>query len=124
MLENHVFCITKPFGKVKVILDMKVLNTYISLPRLRMFKLNYCYPACMSKQYACKIDLSNAFWHIGIHESCKRFLSFRFDNTNYVWKVMPFGLRTAPYLFSKLMQPIIKHLRKKYQITIFDYLDD
>ena len=89
-----------------------------------MFKFNYCYSACMSNQFACKIDLSNAFWHIGIHESCKRFLGFRFDNTNYVWRAMPFGLRTAPYLFSKLMLPIIKHLRKKYKITIFDYLDD
>ena len=124
LYENHVFCITKPNGKLRFILDMKELNTHIRLPKLRMFKFHHCYQSCLVANYACKIDLANAFWHISVHKAYRRFLSFSFDNVNYVWKAMPFGLRIAPYLFCKLLQPLMKHIRKTYNIIIFFYLDD
>ena len=124
LYENHLFCITKASGKLRVILDMKELNEHIRLPNLKMFRYQYCFQACLVSSYACKIDLSNAFWHISIHKNYRRYFAFSCDNVSYVWKAMPFGLRIAPYLFCKLMQPVINHLRTKYNIYIFYYLDD
>ena len=124
LYENHVFCITKPNGKMRMILDMKQLNTHIRLPKLQMFKFRQCFHSCLNSSFACKIDLSNAFWHISVHKGYRRFLSFSFDNVNYMWKAMPFGLRIAPYLFCKLLQPLINHIRNTYNIIIFYYLDD
>ena len=76
--ENHVFGIVKPNDKLRMILDMKRLNTYMKLPKLNIFKLPLCFASCWSCSHACKIDLSNAFWHIGVHEDSSRFLSFSF----------------------------------------------
>ena len=124
LYENHLFCVTKSNGKLRVILDMKELNKHIKLPKLSMFRFPYCFQACLASSHACKIDLSNAFWHISVHKNYRRYLAFSFDNVKYVWKAMPFGLRIAPYLFCKLMQPVINHLRTKFNIYIFYYLDD
>ena len=37
---------------------------------------------------------------------------------------MPFGPRTAPYLFCKLMGTLIKHIAISYDIVLFFYMDD
>ena len=124
LYENYLFCITKPNGKLRLILDMKELNKHIKLPKLSMFRYQHSFQACLASNFACRIDLTNAFWHISVHKSYRRYLAFSFDNISYVWKAMPFGLRIAPYLFCKLMYPIINHLRLKYNIYLFYYLDD
>ena len=47
-------------------------------------------------------------------EGAKRFFSFQ---------VLPFGLSTAPYIFTKCLRPLVRHWRKKgYFIVLF--LDD
>ena len=89
---------------------MKFLNTFIKLPRLRMFTLGKAYQAFLKSSHACRIDLSNAFWHIGVNEKFRKYLAFSFDNVAYCWKAMPFGLRTAPYLFCSLMNTFVRIL--------------
>ena len=103
---------------------MKELNKHIRLPKLNRFKYHQCFQACLSSSHACKIDLTNAFRHISVHKNYRKYLAFSFDNVSCVWKALPFGLRIAPFLFCKLMQPIINHLRTKFNIYIFYYLDD
>ena len=124
LFENYIFCVTKPSGKIRLIFDMKYLNTFIKLPQLQMFTFKKAFQSFLSNNYACKIDLSNAFWHIGINNNYKRYLSFRFDNVSYWWNSMPFGLRTAPYLFCKLMGTLIKHICTSFGIVMFYYMDD
>ena len=124
LFENHIFCKTKPNGKIRVIFDMKQLNTFIRLPKLKMFTFSKSNQEFLRNSVACRIDLSNAFWHIGINNKFKHYFSFRFGGHNYCWKAMPFGLKTAPYLFCKMMGTIIKHIREKFNIPIFYYMDD
>ena len=82
LFENYIFAKQKPNGKFRIIFDMKVLNTYIKLPKLKMFKFSMAYRSFHANNFACSIDLSNAFWHIGVHESFKKYLAFRFNNTS------------------------------------------
>ena len=37
---------------------------------------------------------------------------------------MPFGLASAPYIFTTIMIAVIVYIRKTYGIIIFSYLDD
>ena len=103
---------------------MIVLNTFIKLPKLQMFKFSKAHQAFLSNSYTCRIDLSNAFWHIGVNYKYRKFLAFNFDHVSYWWKAMPFGLRTAPYLFCSLMNTVVKNIRLKHKIPIFFYMDD
>ena len=41
----------------------------------------------------------------------------------YVFKVLPFGLSTVCYLFTKLMRPLVRHWRSRGLKSII-YLDD
>jgi hypothetical protein len=73
--------------------------------------------------YMASIDLSDAFFSIPIHDSCKKFLSFEFDGSQYSYNVLPFGFTSSPRIFSKMLKPAIIYLRSQ-GIKISFYLDD
>ena len=70
-----------------------------------------------------KIDLSNAYWTIPIHESDRKWLKFRWNNRLYQFLVWPFGLGPVPRWFTKLLKPIISLLRRLGARNII-YMDD
>lgn len=53
----------------------------------------------------------------------RKYLRFCIDDIHYQFRSMPFGLATAPIVFTKLMGAIVAHLRSQ-QISIYMYLDD
>ena len=48
----------------------------------------------------CKMDLTNAYWHLPIILCHRKYLGIKWGRI-YRWTVLPFGLRTAPYVFQK-----------------------
>ena len=78
------------------------------------------YPA---GDYAFSIDLQDAYLHISIVKHHHHFLHFVLHNVPYQWKVLPFGLATAPRVFISLMKPILFLFHCK-GLHIVIYLDD
>ena len=73
--------------------------------------------------FMASIDLADAFFSVPIHESCKKFLCFEFNNQRYCFNVLPFGMSSSPRIFSKVLRPVIIYLRSQ-GIKILSYLDD
>ena len=73
--------------------------------------------------YAFSIDLQDVYLHIPIvnHHCC--FLHFVWHNVPYQCKVLPFGLATAPRVFTALTKPILFLCHHK-GFCIVIYLDD
>ena len=59
-----------------------------------------------------KTDVKSGYHHIVIRPQDRRFLAFRFRNQLYRWKVLPFGLSTAPWVFVKTIKVTLKVLRE------------
>ena len=73
--------------------------------------------------YAYAIDLQDAYLHIPIVKHHHHFLHFVWCNVPYQWKVLPFGLATAPRVFTSLTKPILFLCHCK-GLHIVIYLDD
>ena len=73
--------------------------------------------------YAFSIDLQDAYLHIPIFKHHCHFLCFVWHNVPYQWKVLPFGLATAPRVFMSLTKPILFLCHHK-GLHIVIYLDD
>lgn len=69
------------------------------------------------------IDLKDAYFLIPVHKKHRKYLRFIFEGKLYEFCCVPFGLNTAPFLFTKIIKPLIKHLRSKGFLSI-NYLDD
>jgi len=60
---------------------------------------------------------------VPVHESSRKFLRFFWKGTCYQFKVLPFGLCSAPRIFTKVLKPVAPFLRRK-AIRVLIYLDD
>jgi len=79
--------------------------------------------------YMFSFDLRSGYHHIEIFEGHQTYLGFswRHATTNstkfYVFTVLPFGLSSAPHIFTKILKPLEKHWRHQ-GICIAIFLDD
>ncbi len=74
------------------------------------------------------LDLKDAYLHVPIHPSHWRYLRFALWSPTgelivYRWKVLPFGLATAPRIFTKLLTPLAAHLHLQ-GCLIYPYIND
>ncbi|CAK1601012.1 unnamed protein product [Parnassius mnemosyne] len=69
------------------------------------------------------IDLKDAYFLIPIYNSHRKYLKFDLNGILYEFNCLPFGLSTAPYLFTKLLKPVVEYFRLNNIITVI-YLDD
>ena len=69
-----------------------------------------CLPA--KKGYLYKFDLKNVYHHIDIFDSCQAYLGFIKRATRYfLFTVLPFCLSSAPFVFTKVVRPLVKNWR-------------
>jgi hypothetical protein len=73
--------------------------------------------------YMTSIDLQDAFLHVLIHSSSRKYLQFHWKGKQYQFRVLPFGLSLAPFVFTKILKPVLRWARRR-GIRISAYLDD
>ena len=77
--------------------------------------------------YVFSFDLKSGYHHIDIFEPHRQFLGFCWDQGDsrqfYMFTVLPFGLATACYAFTKILRSLVKHWRSQGLWAIL-YLDD
>lgn len=88
-----------------------------------MENLNHLLDLLSVGQYMTTIDLKDAYFTIPIHNEHSKYLRFEWKATLFEFTCLPFGLSSAPRVFTKVMKPIGAELRSK-GITIVIYLDD
>jgi len=120
---SPIFSVPKKNGKERVILNLVGLNKHLCAPRFRMESLADILGAITPKCYMVSIDLSEAYFSIPIHPDHRGYLAFLWGNETWAYQCMPFGAKCAPRAFTKLLRPMLAHLRQ-YGIDIFAYLDD
>ena len=117
------FLVDKPSGGKRFILNLKSLNNYIVCEHFKMEDLKTVSYLVSPGCFMASIDLEEAYFLVPIHPLSKKLLRFSFDNQIYEFQVLPFGLATAPLVFTKIMKPIVSYLREKGFLSVI-YLDD
>ena len=120
---SRVFLVPKKNGKMRMVADLSRLNQWLQCPSFKMDNAQVVRDALLPDLWATSIDLTDAYLHIPIHPSCQKFLVFQVGNRRFMWLVLPFGLNTAPRVFSDVMK-VLKQWGRTVGILLFQYLDD
>ena len=120
---SKVFLVRKASGGWRPVIDLKNLNAHIHAPHFRMFTTSSVLSSVEKGDYAFKIDLQDAYFHVPIHPSSRKYLRFAFENRVYQFQVLPFGLNTAPQIFTRLGHTVTAYLHRQ-GISVIPYLDD
>ena len=93
---SSVFVVPKHTGGLRPILNLKHFNHYMHIPSFKMPTIKHVWQLIQQGVYAFSIDLQDAYLHIPIVKHHCHFLHFVWHNVPHQWKVLPFGLATAP----------------------------
>ena len=120
---SRYFTIPKRNRGLRPILDLRELNRYIITTKFRMVTLKSVLPLLRKDDWFTVIDLTDTYFHIFIHPSHMLYLRFQLGTQTYQFKRLPFGLATAPRVFTKCMASVAAYLRL-HKIHIFPYVND
>lgn len=116
-------------GKKRLILDLRYPNESVRKSKITFedskSMLNVLTDCPQNWLYS--FDIKSGYHHVDIFPDDWQFLGFSWVFNGvckyYVFTVLPFGLSTGPYIFTKIMRPLVKHWRSKtFKIVV--YLDD
>ena len=114
-------------GKKGLILDLRVVNQHLWKQSVKFEDMRTARPHININSYMFKYDIHSAYHHVDIFEPHTVYLGFSWiingRRTFFKFLVLPFGLSTACYLFTKLTRPLVKKWRSEGKQVIM-YLDD
>ena len=118
-----VFLVPKKTGDKRLIFNMKRLNASIVSPHFKMETLRSIREALCAQEWTLSLDLKDAYLHVPIHTDFQKYLRFVHRGVVYQFVAMPFGLTTAPHVFTSLMKPILAWCHRR-ECRLHAYLDD
>lgn len=108
---------------MRLILNLKKLNKFIDTSHFKLEDLRTAVKLISEDCFLATLDLKDAYFLLNVHKDSRQYLRFSFEGKLYQFNVLPFGLNTAPYVFTKLMKPVVKLLRSAGYLSTL-YLDD
>lgn len=114
-------------GKKRLILDLRFVNQYLWKNKItfegQSVLKQYLEPNC----YIYTFDICQAYHHIEVLPAHQTYLGFSWlykgQLQYFVFTVVPFGLSSAPYIFTKLTRELVGWWRKQ-GLKIVLFLDD
>ena len=114
-------------GKERLILDLRHVNKHVRLDKFKFEDWKTLKQYINLNSYGFVFDLKSGYHHVDIHKSFQTYLGFSWEINNvvkyFVFTVLPFGLKSSAYIFSKVLRPLVKFWRSQ-SIKLVLYLDD
>ena len=115
--------VPKKGGKLRLILNLKHVYKYLSVPKFKYESLRALGFLARPDDLMFSIDLQDGYWQVDMAASAHTYLGFEWEGQYYEFTVLPFGLATAPWAFTKVMREVCGVLRTSGVRTL-NYLDD
>ena len=114
-------------GKRRLVINLRHLNQYLWKTTFKYEDLRTLMQMLSPRDYMFTFDLKSGYHHLDIFPKHWQYLGFKWDsgtgNKYFTFTVLPFGLSTACYAFTKLIRPLIRHWRGM-GIRAVIYVDD
>ena len=120
---SHLFTVRKANGKLRPVLDLSNLNRFLRRIPFRMETTSSVRSLVRRGDWATSIDLTDAYFHVLIHPSDRKWLRFVWGGVVYHFRALPFGLSLSPWVFSRVVQEFARVVRLQ-GIRCCVYLDD
>ena len=120
---SRLFLVPKPNGTWRPVIDLSLLNDFIYIPTFKMDTPQLIRQSLHPQSWVYSLDLTDAYFHIPIHPRSRKFLRLEFKGRIFQFRALPFGISTAPWLFTKVVG-VVKQLLHSKAYPLFQYLDD
>ncbi len=122
VLQPVLHCSKEGWG-LRSILDLRLLNHSVMSLKFKMLTVKQVVFQIRFEDWFVTIDLKDAYFHVSILSSHRKFLRFAFRGKAYQYRVLPAGLALSPRTFTKCVDAALAALRLQ-GIRILNYIDD
>jgi hypothetical protein len=120
---SNLFLVPKSNGKFRPVINLKRLNEYVCYEKFKQETFTFVLELIQPNDWFISLDLRSAYWSVPIHEDYIKFLKFQWRNELYTFVCLPFGLSSAPFVFTKILKPVYGSFRQQ-GIRCSYYIDD
>lgn len=120
---STVFTVPKSDGGCRFVINLKKLNEFVDSPHFKMEDIRMVISLMQHNSYMVVLDQCEAFHRIAMVKEHRKYLRFRWKEQLYQFTCLPFGLNVSPWLFTKMMKPVMASLRFNGYESV-SYLDD
>lgn len=120
---SNIFIREKKDHTFRMILNLKKLNQNIEYHHFKMDSLKTAINLMHKNCWFASLDLKDAYYSIGIEQSHRKYLRFRWKGVLYQYTCLANGLSPAPRIWTKVLKPVFSHLRK-LGYTNCGFIDD
>ena len=120
---SRLFLVKKASGSWRPIIDLSTLNLFITSSRFHMETPRSVLNSIRPGDWMISLDLQDAYLQVPVHHDSRRFLRFVLDGKPFQFRVLCFGLTTAPQVFTRIMAPVSAILHR-HGVRMLRYLDD
>ena len=113
----------KDSAEGRIIINLKFLNKYIYKSRFRLEGYEVIISMLRPNDFMCSVDLKDAFLMYSVHPEFYCFLCFDWEGVRYCFTSMPFGLTSAPRIFTKVLKVVLVYFRSR-GLRVTAWFDD
>lgn len=118
---NPLVTVVKRSGELRICLDAREINKRMVGDHAQPPTIDEIFNRIGNRKFFSTLDITQAFWQIPLEAESRKYTGFLFDNQTYVFRRMPFGLKTAGASFTRAMNKALKNDMMDFVIV---YLDD
>lgn len=120
---SRIFLVPKKGGKNRPVINLRPLNRFLRYQHFKMEGIVVVKHLLQQGDWLTRIDLKDAYFSVPVHPDHRNLLRFMWKNQAYEFGCLPFGLSSAPRVFTKLLRPVVSFLRER-GVRCVIYLDD
>ncbi|XP_076449992.1 uncharacterized protein LOC143286334 [Babylonia areolata] len=119
--SSPIVLVKKKDGKVRFCVDFRHINKITVFDAEPMPDVEALFSRLSAKKVFSKLDLSKGYWQIPMAEADRPKTAFTTPQGHFQWCVMPFGLKTAGAVFSRMMRKLVLPLNSP---DVDNFMDD
>jgi len=120
---SRMFVVPKSTGGWRPIIDLSPFNKFVQNTKFKMETPRTVLESLLPRDWFIVLDLKDAYFQVPMHPTARKFLRFVWQGQVFQFRVLCFGLSTAPQVFTRVMAPI-SVLAHKQGFRLHRYLDD
>ena len=120
---SRLFLVEKATGGWCPVIDLSPLNEFVRQTPFKMETAASMLLSVREGDFLASVDLKDAYFQVPVHQSSRKLLRFTSEGTIYQFKVLCFGLSTAPQVFTRVFAAVSAWAHSR-GIRLLRYLDD
>ncbi|XP_075740366.1 uncharacterized protein LOC142786538 [Rhipicephalus microplus] len=117
--NSPLVLVKKPDNTYRTCVDFRRINEILISDAEPIPRTDIMFTEVGTKRYFSKFDLTKGYWQVPLHRASKPVTAFSTQSGHYQFMYMPFGIKTASAVFTRLMRTLLQGVE-----NVVHYIDD